>query len=65
MVEKRGKYGVLDVGTVRSLNGQFVRECKDELMRKGEFSKGFKVPAKALHDCIKRKWLEFKKSYKG
>ncbi len=65
MVEKKGKYGVLSPDEVHDLSGKFVKECKDELMRRGEFSKGFRVKASSLHNCVKSKWLDYKRSYKG
>lgn len=46
---------------VRQLNANFMRECAEDLARKGVFSKGFRVRRDALLQCFKRKWQEYKR----
>lgn len=52
---------ILSPEEVRRLNAQFMEECRKELLKKGVFSKGLRVPADKLRACFKAKWQEYKK----
>lgn len=52
---------VLSPEEVRRLNAEFMQECRKELLKKGVFSKGLRVPSDKLRACFKAKWQEYKK----
>ena len=51
---------MLEQSEVPRLSGQFVRECREELLRQGKISKGFHVPRDELIRCVKAKWQAYK-----
>lgn len=56
---------LVSVEEVRRLFAQFAKECHDELLRQGKFGKGFRVDGREFRACIKRKFLEYKRSLAG
>ena len=53
--------GLISRDEVTRLTAQFTKECREELIRRGRFSKGFRVPASDLRSCVKSKWIAYKK----